>query len=127
MKTKQKMAEIELAMLRLSSDAGLARVGPINSTSPAGHGFPNRQQNLNGTVPDLRLADVKDHDTLALYSPPIAVNIKNEKMQSGFHFGKNRLRRFIRLALAGSVLTSGMAAAALLNHGPGDPALTWPQ
>ena len=29
-------------------------------------------------------------------------------------------------ALAGSVLASGMAAAALQDHGPADPALGWP-
>jgi hypothetical protein len=40
--------------------------------------------------------------------------------------GKNRLRNVIRLALIGSVLTSGTALAILKDHGPADPNLTWP-
>ncbi len=40
--------------------------------------------------------------------------------------GKNILRRAIQVLLAGSVLASGVAAAALQDHGPSDPNLTWP-
>jgi len=54
------------------------------------------------------------------------MNIKNEAMKPRSHSGKNSLHRFIRLTLAGSVLTSGMATAVLQDHGPNDPALTWP-
>lgn len=55
------------------------------------------------------------------------MNIKSEKVKPRSDSDKKKLRRFIRLALASSVLTSGMAAAALLDHGPSDPQLTWPQ
>ena len=40
--------------------------------------------------------------------------------------GKNILRRAMQVLLAGSVLASGMAVAALQDHGPSDPNLTWP-
>ncbi|MCX7068624.1 MAG: Ig-like domain-containing protein [Methylococcales bacterium] len=40
---------------------------------------------------------------------------------------KNKLRQFIRLALVGSMLTSGVASAILQDHGPSDPTLIWPQ
>ena len=46
---------------------------------------------------------------------------------SNSHLLKNHLRRSIQLALAGSVLASGMASAVLLDHGPADATLTWPQ
>ena len=46
--------------------------------------------------------------------------------KSKFNGSKNLLRRSIQLALAGSVLASGMAAAVLQDHGPADPTLTWP-
>ena len=39
---------------------------------------------------------------------------------------KNSLRHFIKLALVGSVLTSGMAVADLRDYGPGTPVLNWP-
>ena len=41
--------------------------------------------------------------------------------------GKNFLRRSIQVVLAGSMLASGMASAVLLDHGPGDATLLWPQ
>ncbi|MEI6270215.1 MAG: Ig-like domain-containing protein [Methylococcaceae bacterium] len=41
--------------------------------------------------------------------------------------GKNFLRRSIQVVLAGSLLASGMASAVLLDHGPGDANLLWPQ
>ena len=41
--------------------------------------------------------------------------------------GKNLLRHAIQIALAGSLLASGMASAVLLDHGPSDPVITFPQ
>ena len=41
--------------------------------------------------------------------------------------GKNFLRHAIQIALAGSLLASGMASAVLLDHGPADPVITFPQ
>ena len=41
--------------------------------------------------------------------------------------GKNFLRRSIQVVLAGSMLASGMASAVLLDHGPGDAVITFPQ
>ncbi|MEI6336757.1 MAG: Ig-like domain-containing protein, partial [Methylococcaceae bacterium] len=41
--------------------------------------------------------------------------------------GKKFLRRSIQVVLAGSMLASGMASAVLLDHGPGDANLLWPQ
>ncbi len=58
------------------------------------------------------------------------MNTNNEEMLTGTsctHSGKSSLRRFIRLALAGSVLASGMSVAALQDHGPADATLGWPQ
>jgi hypothetical protein len=46
--------------------------------------------------------------------------------RSSEHTGRNILRNAIRLALAGSVLASGMAAAQLQDHGPGDITLNFP-
>jgi hypothetical protein len=59
-KIKHKMAAIALTTLSLSAYADLARVGPINLPSPAGHGFPNWYQDLNGTVLDLCLPNAGD-------------------------------------------------------------------
>lgn len=133
MKIKQKMAEIAPTTLSLSSHPAPSQIGPTNLPSPAERGFPDRHQDLNGAVLDQCLADANDNGALARLTPTIkepAMNIKNEEMLTGksrFDFGKNSLRRFIRLALASSVLTSGMASAVLLDHGPSDPLLTWPQ
>ena len=41
--------------------------------------------------------------------------------------GKNFLRRSIQVVLAGSMLASGMASAVLLDHGPSDAVITFPQ
>ena len=41
--------------------------------------------------------------------------------------GKNLLRHAIQIALAGSLLASGMASAVLLDHGPSDAVITFPQ
>ncbi|WP_432741885.1 hypothetical protein ABXJ76_15970 [Methylobacter sp. G7] len=60
MKTKHTVAAIALTMLSLSAYADLARVGPINLPSPAGHGFPNWHQDLNGTVLDLCLPNASN-------------------------------------------------------------------
>lgn len=52
---------------------------------------------------------------------------KNNLMgQSSTHAHKKNLRYFIRLALVGSILASGMAEAVLQDRGPSDPNLTWP-
>jgi Bacterial Ig domain len=54
---------------------------------------------------------------------------KSEKLlmgSSSSHYGKNHLRCFIQLALAGSILTTGIAAAALQDHGPSDPIINFP-
>lgn len=62
--------------------------------------------------------------------PPLAAPAEQGlpiKIKSRFDSGQNNSLRFIRLALAGSVLASGMAGAVLLDHGPSDPLLTWPQ
>jgi hypothetical protein len=40
--------------------------------------------------------------------------------------GKTMLRKAIQIALAGSVLASGMASAKLLDHGPNDAVITFP-
>lgn len=40
--------------------------------------------------------------------------------------GKNVLRHAIKAVLMGSVLVSGMASAQLLDHGPGNATLVWP-
>jgi hypothetical protein len=42
------------------------------------------------------------------------------------NLGKNYLRHAIQIALASSLLASGVASAILQDHGPSDPALTWP-
>lgn len=60
MKTKHTMVAIALTTLSLSASADLARVGPANTPSPAGHGFPNWYQDLNGTVFDLCLPNASD-------------------------------------------------------------------
>ena len=57
------------------------------------------------------------------------MNINNEELSTGklsSHSGKNSLRFCIRLALAGSVLASGMVAAQLQDHGPSDAAVIFP-
>jgi len=41
--------------------------------------------------------------------------------------GKNFLRTSIQVVLAGSMLASGMASAVLLDHGPSDSVITFPQ
>ncbi|WP_262964894.1 hypothetical protein [Methylobacter psychrophilus] len=43
------------------------------------------------------------------------------------HLNKVTLRRAIQFALAGSMLASGMASAVLLDHGPSDSVITFPQ
>ena len=40
------------------------------------------------------------------------------------NLGKNYLRHAIQIALASSLLASGVASAILQDHGPSDPALT---
>jgi|GEM_PF-1820361 len=130
MKTKHQMADIALTTLRLSSHVASSQADPINLPFPAGRDFSNRHQNLNDPILDQCLAHANDTGTLARPNFPIKepdMNIKSKDMKSSSHSGKNRLRQFIRLALAGSVLTSGMASAVLLDHGPNDPTLTWPQ
>ncbi|TAK59665.1 hypothetical protein [Methylobacter sp.] len=64
MKTKHTMAPIALTTLSLSAYADLIRVGTINLPSPAGHGFPNWHQDLNGTVLDLCLPNAGDPGAL---------------------------------------------------------------
>ena len=64
MKTKHTLAAIALTALSLSVHADLARVGPTNLPSPAGHGFPNWYQDLNGTVLDLCLPNASDTGAL---------------------------------------------------------------
>ncbi len=64
MKTKHTLAAIALTALSLSAYADLARVGPTNLPSPAGHGFPNWYQDLNGTVLDLCLPNASDPGAL---------------------------------------------------------------
>ncbi|MGZ8237455.1 MAG: Ig-like domain-containing protein [Methylobacter sp.] len=60
MKTKHTLVAVALTALSLSANADLARVGPTNLPSPAGHGFPNWYQDLNGTVLDLCLPNASD-------------------------------------------------------------------
>jgi hypothetical protein len=60
MKTKHTIVAVALTALSLSANADLARVGPTNLPSPAGHGFPNWYQDLNGTVLDLCLPNASD-------------------------------------------------------------------
>ncbi|MFZ2171816.1 MAG: hypothetical protein WAW61_19520, partial [Methylococcaceae bacterium] len=60
MKLKRTLLAAALAATSLSSHADLARVGPTNLPSPAGHGFPLWYQDLNGMVLDLCLPDASD-------------------------------------------------------------------
>ena len=46
---------------------------------------------------------------------------------SNFSAGKNMLRRAIQVAIAGSMLASGVASAVLIDQGPADPTITFPQ
>lgn len=58
------------------------------------------------------------------------MNTNNEETLTGkskSNARKNLLRRSIQLALAGSVLASGMASAVLQDRGPSDPFFLWPQ
>ncbi len=64
MKTKHIAIAIALAAANLSAHADLARVGPTNLPSPAGHGFPIWYQDLNGKVLDLCLPDASDPGAL---------------------------------------------------------------
>ncbi len=64
MKTKHIAIAIALAAASLSAHADLARVGPTNLPSPAGHGFPIWYQDLNGMVLDLCLPDASDPGAL---------------------------------------------------------------
>ncbi|CAD5374002.1 Glycoprotein gp2 [Rubrivivax sp. A210] len=49
-----------LAIASFAAHADLARVGPLNVPSPAGHGFPLWYQDLNGLALDLCLPDAAD-------------------------------------------------------------------
>lgn len=57
-----------------SAHADLARVGPANTPSPPGHGFPMWYQDLTGLVLDLCLPDANDpgalQQTACLLGPP---------------------------------------------------------
>ena len=64
MKTKHIAIAIALAAASLSAHADLARVGPTNLPSPAGHGFPIWYQDLNGMVLDLCLPNASDPGAL---------------------------------------------------------------
>lgn len=60
------------------------------------------------------------------------VNMKNKQTHvvdssDTTSLGKKFLRTSIQVVLAGSMLASGMASAVLLDHGPGDANLLWPQ
>jgi hypothetical protein len=59
-----------------------------------------------------------------------AYSVNNEEILSepaSDNTGKIILRKAIQVVLAGSMLASGMASAVLLDHGPGDANLLWPQ
>jgi len=60
MKTRHTAIALAIAAASLSAHADLARVGPANLPSPAGHGFPLWYQDLNGMVLDLCLPDAND-------------------------------------------------------------------
>lgn len=60
MKTQNTLAALVITTLSLSAHADLARVGPVDAPSPAGHGFPKWYQDLNGMVLDLCLPDASD-------------------------------------------------------------------
>ena len=60
MKQKFTLLATALVVASFSAHADLARVGPTNVPSPAGHGFPNWYQDLNGTVLDLCLPNAND-------------------------------------------------------------------
>ena len=55
-----------------------------------------------------------------------AVNKTTFPLKINTNPGKNYLRHAIQMALAGSLLASGMASAVLLDHGPSDPVITFP-
>ena len=55
-----------------------------------------------------------------------AVNKTVLPLKINTNLGKNYLRHAIQIALAGSLLASGMASAVLLDHGPSDPVITFP-
>lgn len=52
MKTKRKIAVIELTTLSQSAPICPSQIGSTNLRSPAGHNFPNRYQDLNDPVLD---------------------------------------------------------------------------
>jgi hypothetical protein len=59
-----------------------------------------------------------------------AYSVNNEEIvseRSSNNTGKIILRRAIQVVLAGSMLASGMASAVLLDHGPSDAVITFPQ
>lgn len=69
------------------------------------------------------LAEAPKLTPLSTYS---AVNKTVLPLKINTNPGKNYLRHAIQIALAGSLLASGMASAVLLDHGPSDPVITFP-
>lgn len=63
-----------LLLFAATAQADLARVGPANTPSPPGHGFPFWYQDLNGLVLDVCLPDASDpgalQQTACLLGPP---------------------------------------------------------
>jgi len=60
MKLKRTLLATAFATVSLAAHADLARVGPTNLPSPAGHGFPLWYQDLNGMVLDICLPNASD-------------------------------------------------------------------
>lgn len=72
--SKNTLAGALLLCAALTAQADLARVGPTNTPSPPGHGFPLWYQDLNGLVLDFCLPNASDpgalQQTACLLGPP---------------------------------------------------------
>ncbi|WP_144290088.1 hypothetical protein [Ideonella sp. A 288] len=66
MKYKGALCAVALAATTFAAHADLARVGPRNLPSPAGHGFPLWYQDLNGLALDLCLPNATDPGSLQM-------------------------------------------------------------
>jgi hypothetical protein len=71
-----------------------------------------------------QVVDALDTAKFGIYT---VENKDNLIQRFNVHLNKITLRRAIQLALAGSMLVSGMASAKLLDHGPSDAVITFPQ
>jgi hypothetical protein len=71
-----------------------------------------------------QIVDALDTANFGIYT---VENKDNLIQRFNVHLNKITLRHAIQMALAGSMLVSGMASAVLLDHGPSDAVITFPQ